>query len=97
MGDTVTVKSPPFCILQILKDLVCINIHIYDLFHIFEVTTRSSSLVDMEDRELRDAARRCIEEEMRVKLLSELVRRDVGLKEVEEFVKKERGKLREKL
>ena len=48
----------------------------------------------MEDRELRDVARRCIEEEMRVKLLSELVRRDVGLKEVEEFVKKERGKLR---
>ena len=57
-------------------------------------TTRISNLVAMEDRELRDVARMCIEEEMRVKLLSELVRRDVGLKEVEEFVKKERGKLR---
>ena len=51
-------------------------------------------MVATEERELRDTAKMCAEEEMRVKLLSELVKRGIGLKEVEDFVRKERGKLR---
>ena len=48
----------------------------------------------MEDRDLRNAAQKCIQGEMRVKLLEGLLRRNLGLKEVEDFVSKERGKLR---
>ena len=48
----------------------------------------------MEDRELRNAAYKLIEGEMRVKLLEGLVKRNLGLCEVENFVSKERGKLR---
>ena len=51
-------------------------------------------MVNMEARELRDAAYKCVESEMRVKLLEGLVRKNLGLKEVEDFVRKERGKLR---
>ena len=44
-----------------------------------------------EDRELRNAANKCAEGEMRVKLLKELLRKCVGLKEIEDF---ERGKFK---
>ena len=47
-----------------------------------------------EDRELRDAASKCAEGEMRVKLLKELLKRGIGLKEVEDFVRRERNKFR---
>ena len=47
-----------------------------------------------EDRELRNAANKCAEGEMRVKLLKELLRNCVGLKEVEDFVRHEKGKFK---
>ena len=51
-------------------------------------------MVIKEDRELRDAASKCAEGEQRVKLLKELLKKCVGLKEVEDFVSKERGKFK---
>ena len=47
-----------------------------------------------EDRELRNTAIKCIEGEMRVKLLKELLKRGIGLREVEDFVRNERSKFR---
>ena len=46
----------------------------------------------LEDRELRNAANKCIEGEMRVRLLKELLARGIGLKEVEDFVLREGNK-----
>ena len=54
----------------------------------------SVKMVIKEDRELRNAAQKCIEGEMRAVLLEGLVKKNLGLKEVEDFVEKERGKLR---
>ena len=51
-------------------------------------------MVILEDRELRNAAKKCIESEMRVMLISELLKKGLGFKEVEDFVTRERGKLR---
>ena len=51
-------------------------------------------MVILEDRELRNTAKKCTEREMRVKLIEELVKKKLGFKEVEDFVLKERGKLR---
>ena len=48
----------------------------------------------MEDREFRNAAKKCVEGEMRVLLISELLKKSLGFKEVEDFVSKEREKLR---
>ena len=47
-------------------------------------------MVIPEDRELRDAAKKCIEGEMRVMLITELLKKGLGFKEVEDFVAKER-------
>ena len=47
-----------------------------------------------EDRELRDAAKKCIEGEFRVKLLEKLLEKGIGLREIEEFVAHEGGKRR---
>ena len=47
-----------------------------------------------EDRELRNAASKCAEGEMRSKLLKELLKNCVGLKEVVDFVRHERGKFK---
>ena len=51
-------------------------------------------MVKLEDRELRNTARKCVESEMRTMLITELLKKGLGFKEVEEFVQKERGKLR---
>ena len=51
-------------------------------------------MVTSEDRELRNAAQKCIEGEMRVMLLEGLLKKGLGLKEIEDFVSRERGKLR---
>ena len=44
------------------------------------------------DRELRNTAIKCIEGEMRVMLLEGLLKKNLGLNEVEDFVSKEKGK-----
>ena len=51
-------------------------------------------MVIMEDRELRDAAKKCVEGEMRVVLIEELLKKGLGFKEIEDFVSRERKKLR---
>ena len=47
-----------------------------------------------EERELRNTAKKLIECESRTKLIKELVRKGLGLREVEEFVSKEAARLR---
>ena len=47
-----------------------------------------------EDRDLRNAAKKCLAGELRSKLLEELLKKGLGLTEVEEFVSKEKRKLK---
>ena len=48
--------------------------------------SQSPRLTGKEDRDLRDAVRRVMEGELRVRLISELLKRGLGFKEIEEFV-----------
>ena len=52
----------------------------------FVIKSQSPRLTGKEDRDLRDAVRRVMEGELRVRLISELLKRGLGFKEIEEFV-----------
>ena len=60
------------------------------------ITSQPSKKVAKDEREYRTCCKKTATAEARNELLGDLIKKDVGLKELEEFVEKERGKLKGK-